>query len=178
MQYTCGYFARPDEDLNAAHERKLDYVCRKLRLQPGERFVDFGCGVGTLVAFAAKHYGVQAVGVWLSGEQGKWGERTVSEMGMQDRAGVGFGDYRNFDDAGPLEEASSSGISEHIGNANLAAFFQKVFASLRPGGVYLHHCITLRPGTPYPRWTPFARKYVFPNGELQTILHVLQCAAA
>jgi len=178
MQYTCGYFARPDEDLDAAQERKLDYVCRKLRLQPGERFVDFGCGFGTLVAFAAKHYGVQAVGVTLSGEQAKWGERTIAEMGLQERARIAFGDYREFDDPAPFDKAASIGISEHIGNANLPAFFRKVFSCLRPGGTYLHHCITLRPNTPYPRWTPFARMYVFPNGELQTILHVLQCAAA
>ena len=89
-----------------------------------------------------------------------------------------FGDYREFDDPVPFDKAASIGISEHIGNASLPFFFQKMHSCLRPGGVYLHHCITLRPNTPYPRWTPFARKYVFPNGELQTILRVLKCATA
>jgi cyclopropane-fatty-acyl-phospholipid synthase len=178
MQYTCGYFADPGEDLDTAQERKLDYVCRKLRLKPGERFVDFGCGFGTLVAFAAKHYEVEAVGVTLSGEQAKYAERAIADAGLQDRARVAYGDYREFADHVPFDKAASIGISEHIGNANLPAFFDKVYSCLRPGGVYLHHCITLRPNTPYPRWTPFARKYVFPNGELQTILRVLESATA
>lgn len=177
MQYTCGYFSKPDEDLDAAQERKLDYICRKLRLKPGERYVDFGCGWGNLIAFAAKHYGVQAVGVTLSKEQAKWAERNIAEAGVSDRAKVVICDYREFSDPTPFDKASSVGMSEHIGNANLPVFLKKIHGALRPGGVYMHHCITLRPNTPFPRWTPFARKYVFPNGELQTILHVQTSAA-
>lgn len=177
MQYTCGYFADPAEDLDAAQERKLDYICRKLRLRPGERFVDFGCGWGNLVAFAAKRYGVRAVGVTLSAEQAKCAEETIAGAGVADRARIVTCDYREFSDPEPFDKASSVGMSEHIGNANLPVFLGKIAGCLRPGGAYLHHCITLRPNTPYPRWTPFARKYVFPNGELQTILHVLTCAA-
>src|SRR4051812_1140653 len=177
MQYTCGYFARADEDLDAAQERKLDYICRKLRLKPGERFIDFGCGWGNLIAFAAKQYGVEAVGVTLSGEQAKWAERNIAEAGVDGRAKVVLCDYREFSDPVPFDKASSVGMGEHIGNANLRVFFAKIAGCLRPGGAYLHHSITLRPNTPYPRWTPFARKYVFPNGELQTILHVLTSAA-
>lgn len=178
MQYTCGYFADPAEDLDAAQERKLDYVCRKLRLRAGERFIDFGCGWGNLIAFAARHYGVEAVGVTLSGEQARWAERHVAAAGVADRARVVVCDYREFADPRPFDKASSVGMGEHIGNANLPVFLGQVAGCLRPGGAYLHHSITLRPDTPYPRWTPFARKYVFPNGELQTILRVLSRAAA
>jgi cyclopropane-fatty-acyl-phospholipid synthase len=177
LQYTCGYFASADEHQDVAQERKLDYVCRKLRLKPGERFVDFGCGWGGLVIHAAKHYGVHATGVTLAGEQAKWCERAVDEAGVRDRVQIVLSDYRDFRVPGAYDKASSVGMGEHIGVRNLPVFFAKVFDCLRPGGAYLHHSITLRPLTPYPRWTAFARKYVFPNGELQTILRVQESAA-
>jgi cyclopropane-fatty-acyl-phospholipid synthase len=177
MQYSCAYFNTPDESLDAAQQRKLDYICRKLRLKPGERFVDFGCGWGGLIVHAAKHYGVEAVGVTLSGEQAKVAERRVADNGLDGRVRVVLCDYREFADPAPFDKAASIGMAEHIGNKNLPVYFAKVHSCLRPGGAYLHHSITLRPNTPYPRWTPFARKYVFPNGELQTILHVLDSAA-
>jgi cyclopropane-fatty-acyl-phospholipid synthase len=177
MQYSCAYFASPDENLDAAQERKLDYICRKLRLKAGERLVDFGCGWGGLICHAAKHYGVEAVGVTLSGGQAKRAERRVRENGLEGKVRVVLCDYREFADPAPFDKAASIGMAEHIGNKNLPLYFEKVHSCLRPGGAYLHHSITLRPNTPYPRWTPFARKYVFPNGELQTILHVLDSAA-
>ena len=177
LQYTCGYFASQDEDLDAAQERKLDYICRKLRLKPGEKFVDFGCGWGGLVIHAAKHYGVEATGVTLAGEQAKWAQRAIDEAGVADRVKIVLSDYRDFRALHAFDKASSVGMGEHIGVRNLPVFLAKVFECLRPGGAYLHHSITLRPNTPYPRWTAFARKYVFPNGELQTILRVQESAA-
>ncbi len=177
LQYTCGYFAHPEEDQDAAQERKLDYVCKKLRLKPGDRFVDFGCGWGGLVVHAAKHYGVKAVGVTLAGEQAKWAERAIAEAGLTGSAKIVYSDYRDFRDPEGFDKASSVGMGEHIGVKNLPVFFAKVYENLRPGGAYLHHCITLKPFTPYPRWTAFARKYVFPNGELQTVLRVQESAA-
>ncbi len=177
MQYTCGYFASAAEHQDIAQERKLDYICRKLRLKSGEKFVDFGCGWGGLVMHAAKHYGVHATGVTLAGEQAKWCENAIDEAGLRDRIKIVYSDYRDFKAAGEFDKASSVGMGEHIGVKNLPVFFSKVFECLRPGGAYLHHSITLRPNTPYPKWTAFARKYVFPNGELQTILRVQESAA-
>jgi cyclopropane-fatty-acyl-phospholipid synthase len=176
MQYTCGYFASPDEDLDAAQERKLDFICKKLRLKPGDRYVDFGCGWGSLVIHAAKHYGVHATGVTLAGEQAKWCERAIDEAGVRDRVKIVYSDYRDFTAPGQFDKASSVGMAEHIGVKNLPVFFGKIFECLRPGGVYLHHSINLRPHTPYPRWTPFVRKYVFPNGELHSILQSQEAA--
>ncbi|MBO0700778.1 MAG: class I SAM-dependent methyltransferase, partial [Zavarzinella sp.] len=178
MQYSCAYFATPDEDLDTAQEQKLDYICRKLRLRPGERLVDFGCGWGGLIVHAARNYGVEAVGVTLSKEQAKVAEGRVTAAGLAGRVRVALCDYREFADARPFDKAVSVGMAEHIGNRNLPVYMAKVAACLRPGAAYLHHSITLRPHTPYPRWTPFARKYVFPNGELQTLPHVLESAAA
>jgi len=177
LQYTCGYFACADEDQDPAQERKLDYICKKLRLGPGQKFVDFGCGWGGLVIHAARHYGVQATGVTLAGEQARWAQRAVEQAGLTDRVQIVLSDYRDFSAPGQFDKAASVGMGEHIGVKNLPVFFAKVFECLRPGGVYLHHSITLRPNTPYPRWTAFARKYVFPNGELQTILRVQESAA-
>lgn len=177
LQYSCGYFTTPDEDQDAAQERKLDYICRKLRLKPGERYVDYGCGWGGLLIHAAKHYGVEAVGVTLSGEQAKWAERAIEQAGLSGRVKIVYSDYRDFRDPAGFDKASSVGMAEHIGVNNLPVFFGKVAENLRPGGAYLHHSITLRPNTPYPRWTAFARKYVFPNGELQTVLRVQESAA-
>jgi cyclopropane-fatty-acyl-phospholipid synthase len=170
MQYTCGYFASPDESLDAAQERKVDLICRKLRLKAGERFVDFGCGWGGLLIHAAKHYGVQAVGVTLAGEQARWCERAIDAAGVRDRVKIVYTDYRDFKAPGEFDKASSVGMAEHIGAKNLPVFLGKIFECLRPGGVYLHHSINLRPHTPFPQWTAFARKYVFPNGELTSVL--------
>src|SRR5262249_28037756 len=115
MQYTCGYFAGPDEDLDAAQERKMDYLCRKLRLRPGERFLDFGCGWGDLLVHAASRYGALAVGVTLSGEQARWAERRVADAGLAGRARVVLCDYRDYREPGSFDKAVSVGMAEHIG---------------------------------------------------------------
>lgn len=176
MQYSCGYFASPVDDLDSAQTHKLDYICKKLRLKRGEKFLDIGCGWGGLILHAARHYGVEAVGITLAAEQAKWAERASETAGLADRVKIVLTDYRDFSQPGSFDKAASIGMAEHVGVKNLPGFFHKLFESLRPGGVYLHHSITLRPCTPYPRWTAFARKYVFPNGELQTILQVQNSA--
>ena len=177
MQYTCGYFARPDEDLDAAQERKMDYVCRKLRLRPGERFLDVGCGWGGLLIHAARHYGVEAVGVTLSHVQAEWARRAVAEAGVESRVRIVESDYRDFQAPAGFDKASCVGMSEHVGIRNMPLLFGKVFECLKPGGAYLHHSITLRPGAAYPRFMDFAWKYVFPNGELPAVTLLLDTAA-
>jgi cyclopropane-fatty-acyl-phospholipid synthase len=176
MLYTCAYFWSPDESLETAQLRKIDFICRKLRLKPGDRFIDFGCGWGALAIHAAKHYGAKVTGVTLAGKQAEWCERAIDEAGVRDRVKIVYSDYRDFKAPGEFDAASSVGMGEHIGHANLQVFFDKVFECLRPGGVYLHHGIHLRPHTPYPVWTAFARKYVFPNGELHSILPLQEAA--
>lgn len=173
MQYTCGYFADVDDDIDTAQERKLEYICRKLRLRPGERLVDFGCGWGGLITYAAKHYGVEAVGVSISKEQIKWTEREIERMSVGDRCRVTYCDYREFADDQPFDKAVSVGFIEHLGEKMMPVFFGKVWRLLRPQGLYLHHGITMRPFTPYPPWRAFALKYVFPDGELVPITNTL-----
>lgn len=176
MLYTCAYFQDPNESLEAAQLRKIDFICRKLRLKPGEKFVDFGCGWGALAIHAAKHYGAQVTGVTLAGKQAEWCEKAIDAAGVRDRVKIVYSDYRDFNAPGEFDKASSVGMGEHIGGANLQLFFNKVFETLRPGGCYLHHGIHLRPHTPFPLWTAFARKYVFPNGELHSILPLQDAA--
>jgi cyclopropane-fatty-acyl-phospholipid synthase len=176
LQYTCGYFTSADDDLDSAQERKLDTVCRKLRLKSGERFVDFGCGWGGLVIHAAKHYGVHATGVTLAGEQARWAQNAIDAAGVADRVKIVVTDYRDFRAPDQFDKASSVGMAEHIGRKNLPLFLGKIYECLRPGGAYLHHSINLRPHAPFPPWTPFVRKYVFPNGELHSTQHLQEAA--
>jgi cyclopropane-fatty-acyl-phospholipid synthase len=176
MLYTCAYFNSPDESLETAQLRKIDFICRKLRLKPGDKFVDFGCGWGALAIHAAKNYGAQVTGVTLAGEQAKWCEQAIDKAGVRDRVKIVYCDYRDFKAVGQFDAASSVGMGEHIGGKNLQVFFNKIYECLRPGGVYLHHGIHLRPHTPFPLWTAFARKYVFPNGELHSILPLQDAA--
>ncbi|HWY86844.1 MAG TPA: cyclopropane-fatty-acyl-phospholipid synthase family protein [Gemmataceae bacterium] len=178
MQYTCGYFADESESIDQAQERKLDYICRKLRLKPGERLIDFGCGWGGLITFAAKNYGVKAVGVSISQEQIRWTNREIDRFGVRDRCRIENLDYRKVPETELFDKAVSVGFIEHLGEKMMPTFFGKVWRLLRPQGLYLHHGITFRPNTPFPSWRAFALKYVFPDGELVPITKTVHHLAA
>ena len=102
MVYSCAYFATPDDDLDTAQQQKLDYICRKLRLQPGERLLDIGCGWGGLVIYAAQHYGVEAYGITLSQAQADLAQERIREAGLTDRCRVEMRDYRDLNEEIPL----------------------------------------------------------------------------
>lgn len=178
LQYTCGYYRDPHDDLESSQRNKMDHVCRKLRLKPGERLADFGCGWGGLLIYAAEKYGVDATGFTLSKVQADYASKAIAEAGLQDRVRVELCDFREFQPTVLFDKATSVGVGEHIGHKNLPAFFEKVYECLKPGGLYLHHTINLAPGRKRPPWTAFSHKYVFPNGEMQTVLFVLTTGAA
>ena len=174
MQYTCAYFHTPEESIDVAQERKLDLICRKLRLKPGQKFLDVGCGWGGLIIHAAKHYNVEAVGVTLSKEQAAFAEERIKEAGLTDRCKIRFQDYRDLPPSGEFDAATSVGMAEHVGEKMMPTLLQRVKDALKPQGVYLQHCITLKANTPYPSWTKFARRYVFPDGEVRPLLTTLK----
>ncbi len=173
MQYSCAYFAEPDFDLDAAQTAKLDMICRKLRLAPGQRLLDIGCGWGGLVCYAAREYGVEAHGVTLSEAQHAFAMQKIRRLGLQDRVRVELKHYRDL--SGRYDRIASVGMFEHVGAANHADYFAKMRALLRPRGVMLHHAIT-RPAKRDQR--AFRRKrpeyaavvkYIFPGSELDHI---------
>src|SRR5213595_678346 len=141
MVYTCAYYRRPDGDLDQAQEDKLDLVCRKLRLQPGERLLDIGCGWGSLVVWAAERYGVLARGVTLSRAQAEYGQAWIRRLGLEERARVDHLDYRDLPRELRFDKIAAVGVIEHLGIGNYPDYFARVHELLAPGGLFLNHGI-------------------------------------
>ena len=142
MVYSCAYFRDWNNDLATAQHDKLDMICRKLRLKPGDRLLDIGCGWGALVCHAAKHFGVDAVGVTLAEEQFAYAKEKVSRLGLENKVTIELRDYSLIE--GDFDKIASIGMFEHVGVANYPAYFQTIHRLLKPGGLYLHHSIALR----------------------------------
>src|SRR5579884_402362 len=174
MIYTCAYFADPSDDIDRAQERKLDYICRKLRLLPGDRLLDIGCGWGGLPMYAAQQYGVHALGITVSRKQVDLAQERIRQAGLQDRCRVEFQDYREV--SGTFDKLVSVGMFEQIGGEMLPLYFQKAYTLLRPGGVFLNHGISQSGWEGKPRNQAFSQRYVFPDGELKPIHTTLQAA--
>ncbi len=176
MVYSCAYFANPDDDLDTAQERKLEYICRKLRLRPGERLLDIGCGWGGLVIYAAQHYGVEAYGITLSEPQAELAQRRIEEAGMSGNCKVSVRDYREVTEADSFDKIVSVGMFEHVGEALLPTYFKQAWQLLRPGGVFLNHGIASDSFDAVKAKTSFVNHYVFPDGELLPINCTLRAA--
>ncbi|MDR6905161.1 cyclopropane-fatty-acyl-phospholipid synthase [Agromyces sp. 3263] len=164
MTYTCACYPNADATLDEAQENKYRLVFEKLRLKPGDRLLDVGCGWGGMVRYAARR-GVRALGVTLSEEQASWAQRAIAEEGLADLAEVRYGDYRDLAEGG-FDAVSSIGLLEHIGVRNYASYFRFLQSRLRPGGLLLNHCITRPDNTSRPSTRGFIDRYVFPDGEL------------
>ena len=167
MAYTCACYPTEDANLEQAQEHKFDLVARKLALRPGMRLLDVGCGWGGMVMHAAKHYGVKALGVTLSAQQAEWAQRAIVDRGLSELAEVRHGDYRDVTETS-FDAVSSIGLTEHIGQANLPAYFRFLYGKLRSGARLLNHCITRPDGRHPARTGAFIDRYVFPDGELES----------
>jgi len=175
LVYSCAYFRTGAEDIHAAQEQKLDHICRKLRLSPGDRFLDIGCGWGALVMHAAQKYGVHATGITLSDNQHAYANAQIGAAGLQDRCQVRLLDYRDL--TGEFDKIASVGMFEHVGLKNLPAYFGTIHRLLADGGVVMNHGITsvdtesrevgFGAGE-------FIEKYVFPEGQVPHISLVLK----
>jgi len=175
LVYSCAVFLEEDDTLAEAQRRKLDLICRKMRLEPGQRLLDVGCGWGALVRHAANHYGVEAVGVTLSDQQASEARRRLEADGLADRVDIQVRDYREV--AGRFDAISSIGMFEHVGRGQLDTYFGHLHGLLAPDGVLLNHGITdrSRPKRPGKR-ASFVNTYVFPDGELVPIETSLEAA--
>ncbi len=142
MQYTCANFADAHDDLETAQQSKLDLICRKLRLKPGQRLLDIGCGWGGLVMFAAKNYGVEAVGVTLSARQVEWAQKQIRAAGLENRCRVDLMDYRDVDEGTSFDKIATVEMTEHLGSSQFPTYFQKCWRLLRPHGSLLIQQIT------------------------------------
>ena len=173
MAYTCAVYPKEDATLEEAQHEKHDLVARKLGLRPGMRLLDVGCGWGGMVMHAAAQYGVQALGVTLSRQQAEWAQQAIADAGLGSRAEVRHLDYRDVAESG-FDAISSIGLTEHVGKAQLPAYFRRLHAKLRPGGRLLNHCI-MRPLNTEPRFKRrgFINRYVFPDGELLGLGHIV-----
>jgi cyclopropane-fatty-acyl-phospholipid synthase len=189
MVYSCAYYATPEMTLDRAQEAKLDLVCRKLRLHPGERFLDVGCGWGALVIHAAQHYDVQAVGITLSQRQLALARDRVAAAGLASRCHIELCDYRDVSRLGTFDKAASIGMVEHVGVDHLPEYFTSVQGVLNAGGLFLNHGIVsveashpLSVGQRIERklWRrdAFIDQYVFPDGKLGPFHSVVGSAEA
>lgn len=167
MVYSCAYFHSPQDELETAQEHKLDYICRKLRLRPGDRFLDIGCGWGALAIHAATHYGAQCLGITLSEPQARVGRERIREAGVESQCRIEVCDYRDLRN-GQFDKIASVGMFEHVGEARLPEYFHRAWQILLPGGVFLNHGIAR--SAHYRQTAPsFTDVYVFPDGELVPI---------
>jgi len=178
MVYSCAYFADSAEDLRTAQERKLHYICRKLRLRAGDRLLDIGCGWGALILCAAEKYGANANGITLSGPQAELANKRIRDSGMAGRCRVDLRDYREIEAWEGYDKLVSVGMFEHVGEVRAREYFERAFRLLRPGGVFLNHGIACRSGIPSQPGPSFSDNYIFPDGELLPIATTLRAAEA
>ncbi|HET7730124.1 MAG TPA: class I SAM-dependent methyltransferase [Usitatibacter sp.] len=169
MVYSCAYFESEDMPLDEAQLRKLDHICRKLRLKPGDKFLDIGCGWGALAMRAAEKYGVDATGITLSQNQFRLATERIRAAGLQDRCRVLLQDYRDHPGEGFYDKIASVGMFEHVGLRNLPVYFTAVKRLLRERGLFLNHGITTSDVDNRAVGMgggEFIGRYVFPKGEL------------
>ncbi|HEX7571759.1 MAG TPA: cyclopropane-fatty-acyl-phospholipid synthase family protein [Bacteroidota bacterium] len=178
MVYSSAYFKSPVESLDAAQKRKLEYMCRKLRLRPGERMLDIGCGWGGLIMYAATRYHVDATGITLSEPQAQLANERIRRKGISGHCRAQVRDYRDLVETESFDRIVSVGMVEHVGESLLPEYFSTAWRLLRPGGVFLNHGIGAGPGYTQKEGPTFSDRYIFPDTELVPLSTTLRIAEA
>ena len=189
MVYSCAYFHSADDSLDVAQEAKLDLICRKLRLKPGDRLLDIGCGWGGLIMYAAERYGVDATGITLSENQASLARERIDQAGLGERCRVAIRDYRTLTADDGYDKIASVGMIEHVGLSHLPVYFASAFRALKAGGLFLNHgIVSLREARPKSirdkifaklwKADSFIDTYVFPDGKLTASADVISAAEA
>ncbi len=177
MTYSCALFSRGATTLEEAQRDKLELVCRKLALEPGQRVLDVGCGWGSFALHAAENHGVHVLGITLSEPQAELARRRAAERGLADRVEIRVMDYRDLG-AERFDAVASIGMVEHVGSVRIDLYARQLAGLLSPGGRLLNHGITrLRHGEP--EAGAFSERYVFPDAaplHLSRILLALERA--
>jgi len=172
MVYSSAVFPDADATLEEAQVHKLDLICRKLRLRPGQRLLDIGCGWAGLACWAAQKHGVHVHGVTLSQAQLDYGRARVARLGLEDRVTLELRDYRDVTDWGAYDAVSQVEMFEHLGFAQHDAHFRHVRRLLKPGGLHFHQASIRRDGPAALKPAPTTRaitRYIFPGGELDSL---------
>jgi len=177
MVYSCAYYRDGSEDIATAQEQKLDQICRKLMLKPGDRLLDIGCGWGALVMHAAERYGAKAIGITLSQNQHALANLRIRAAGLQESCEVRMQDYRDVPGEGRFDKIASIGMFEHVGLKNLPLYFGAIRRLLADGGIALNHGLTSV--DPDSRAVgmgggDFIQRYVFPHGQLPHLSLVIR----
>lgn len=163
MNYSCGFWENAS-NLEEAQQHKMELICQKLKLSPGMRLLDIGCGWGGLARHAALNHGVEVVGITLSEQQKKWAEEESRGLPITFK----LQDYRDIH--GDFDRIVSVGMFEHVGYKNYATFMNSAFKHLKKNGIFLLH--TIGSNTTSFSGDPWINKYIFPNGMLPSISQV------
>jgi cyclopropane-fatty-acyl-phospholipid synthase len=178
LSYSCAYFQSVQATLAEAQKSKLDYICRKLRLKPGQRLLDLGCGWGALVMHAAANYGVEALGLTLSRRQAEVARERIRQAGLADTCRVEVENFLEFGPGKTFDRIASVGAAEHVPEKCFDDYFARAYDLLRPGGQFLHHAIVrARYGQDRPGRS-FMDRYVFPGHFLATVGRTVGSAEA
>jgi cyclopropane-fatty-acyl-phospholipid synthase len=176
LAYSCAYFRDPREELEMAQANKLELICRKLALAPNQRFLDIGCGWGSLLLHASSRYGADTFGITLSREQAAVAASRINHAQLEDKCRVELRDYRTIPELRTrFDKIASVGMFEHVGLKNLPEYFNVVMRMLSLDGLFLNHGIARSAGCALSK-DSFMDKYVFPDGELFTLSEVLEIA--
>ncbi len=169
MAYSNAYFRRAEDDIDSAQEQKFRHVCAKLRLRPGERLLDIGCGWGGFILHAAKYHAIRGVGITLSKEQKQEAELRIAAHGLGDRLAILLQDYRELAQPNGFDKIVSLGMFEHVGKRNIPEYFRHTARLLRDGGLGVLETLWRRVPTPPDPWIC---KYIFPGIYAPTLAEI------